>query len=107
MKQFNEYNEKDLNTVVGEKRVMLFFTADWCSDCRFIKPRMPEVEAENSDFTWIEVDRDDNMDIARDLRIMGIPSFVAFDQGKEIGRLVNKDRKTKEEVQAFIDTLPK
>lgn len=107
MKQFNEYNEKDLKKVIGQGRTMLFFTATWCSDCRFIKPRMPEIEKENSEFTWIEVDRDDNMDIARELRIMGIPSFVAFDKGEEIGRLVNKDRKTKEEVEAFIATLPK
>ncbi|MGR3741589.1 thioredoxin family protein [Companilactobacillus sp. DQM5] len=107
MKQFNEYNENELKKVIGDDRVMLFFTATWCSDCRFIKPRMPEIEKENSNYKWIEVDRDANMDIARELRVMGIPSFVAFDNGEEIGRLVNKDRKTKEEVEAFIDTLPK
>ncbi|MHA7984159.1 thioredoxin family protein, partial [Leuconostoc mesenteroides] len=34
--------------------------------------------------------------------IFGIPSFVIFRDGQEIGRLVNKDRKTKEEVENFI-----
>jgi len=40
-----------------------------------------------------------------ELDILGIPSFVAFDQGKEIGRFVSKLRKTKEEIIDFIDSL--
>ncbi len=24
---------------------VFFFTADWCGDCNFIKPQMPEIEA--------------------------------------------------------------
>nr|MCR4912154.1 thioredoxin [Lactobacillus sp.] len=35
----------------------------------------------------------------------GIPSFVVYQDGKEIGRLVNKDRKTKEEVENFLNSL--
>ena len=41
----------------GEKTVF-FFTADWCGDCRFIKPFLPEIEAENPDYRFIQVDRD-------------------------------------------------
>ena len=36
---------------------------------------------------------------------MGIPSFVVYQDGKEIGRLVNKDRKTKDEVENFLRSL--
>jgi hypothetical protein len=36
---------------------------------------------------------------------MGIPSFVVYQDGKEIGRLVNKDRKTKDEVEKFLRSL--
>lgn len=106
MKKFDEYNEPDLSKVIGEDRVMLFFTAGWCPDCSFIKPKLPEIEEKYSNYRWIEVDRDANIDIARDLKVMGIPSFVAFDHGKEIGRLVNKLRKTQKEVEEFIDSIP-
>ncbi|MDD8056320.1 MAG: thiol reductase thioredoxin, partial [Thomasclavelia ramosa] len=37
--------------------------------------------------------------------ILGIPSFVAYNDKEESGRFVSKLRKTKEEIQAFIDTL--
>lgn len=33
---------------------------------------------------------------------MGIPSFVVIEDGKETGRLVNKLRKTKTEIDAFL-----
>lgn len=36
---------------------------------------------------------------------MGIPSFVAFENGKETGRFVNKDRKTQAEIESFIKNL--
>ncbi|MFD1464428.1 thioredoxin family protein [Paenibacillus farraposensis] len=84
---------------------MLFFSADWCPDCQFIKPAMPAIEAEYPEFSFIYVDRDDNIEIAQDMGVMGIPSFIALEDGKEIGRFVNKDRKTKAEVEAFINNL--
>lgn len=90
----------------GKGKQMLFFSADWCPDCRFIKPAMPDIEAEYPDFNFIYVDRDDNIEVAQEYQVMGIPSFIALEDGKEIGRFVNKDRKTKAEVESFINGLP-
>ena len=36
------------------------------------------------------------MDVAVEWNIFGIPSLVVIDDGKELGRLVNKDRKQKQ-----------
>ncbi|KYC58771.1 hypothetical protein B4098_2463 [Heyndrickxia coagulans] len=81
------------------------FSADWCPDCRFLDPFMPEIEEAYSDYTFVHVDRDKFLDLCADLDVYGIPSFVAFRDGKEIGRFVSKDRKTKEEVEKFIESL--
>ena len=35
--------------VKREGKIVFFFTAEWCGDCRFIKPFLPEIEAENPD----------------------------------------------------------
>ena len=32
------------------EKVVFFFTANWCPDCQFIYPVMPEIEAENPEF---------------------------------------------------------
>ena len=48
-----------------EGKTVFFFTAEWCGDCRFIKPFLPEIEAENLVFTFVEVNRDDYMVVAK------------------------------------------
>jgi thiol-disulfide isomerase/thioredoxin len=77
IEEFQELKEKG--------RHIFMFSADWCPDCRFIDPVLPEIE-----------------DQFKDLNVYGIPSFVAFQDGEELGRFVSKDRKTKEEIEKFI-----
>ncbi|MTV91726.1 thioredoxin family protein, partial [Streptococcus pneumoniae] len=43
------------------KKVFLF-VADWCGDCRYIYPALPEIEETNPEFTFIRMDRDQYMD---------------------------------------------
>ncbi|GAB6729484.1 thioredoxin family protein [Streptococcus uberis] len=87
------------------EKIVLFFTADWCPDCQFIYPVMPEIEAENADFIFVSINRDNFMEVAQEWNIFGIPSFVVLENGKEIGRLVNKLRKTKAEINDFLARL--
>ena len=75
------------------KRWFSFSTADWCPDCQFIYPVMPEIEALHPDMTFVRVNRDDYMALAQTWNIFGIPSFVVTQNGQELGRLVNKARK--------------
>lgn len=99
-------NKEELSELVTKTGSFVFyFTADWCPDCTFLKPILPEIESENPDFQFVEVDRDDYIDLAQNWDIFGIPSFVALRDGEEIGRLVNKARKTKEEIQTFLSEL--
>lgn len=96
---------EEFSLLTQADKVVFFFTADWCGDCTFIKPVMPEIIESYPDVQFIEVDRDRFIDLCGDLAIFGIPSFVAFEKGQEVGRFVSKDRKTKEEIEAFIETL--
>lgn len=98
---------EEFETLKNDGLHVFLFTADWCPDCHFLDPFLPEIEENFSDFTFVSVDRDEFIDLCRDLDIFGIPSFVVFQNGKEIGRLVNKERKTKEEVEKFLSNLPR
>ncbi|MDX8291476.1 thioredoxin family protein [Metabacillus indicus] len=100
LQSMQQYNE-----VIQKERVIFMFSADWCPDCRFLDPILPELQEENSSYTFYYVDRDDFIDLCADLGVFGIPSFVAFHKGAETGRYVNKDRKTKEQIQEFINGL--
>ena len=81
---------------------VFFFTADWCGDCVYIKPAMPEIEAEFPEFTFVQIDRDEYLELCQKWNIMGIPSFIVLEDGQELGRLVNKLRKTKTEIVEFL-----
>jgi thiol-disulfide isomerase/thioredoxin len=86
-------------------KTIFMFSADWCPDCRVIEPILPEIEAKFSEFTFIHVDRDEFIEVCQQLDVFGIPSFIAFENGKELGRFVSKDRKTQEEIEEFISNL--
>lgn len=96
---------EQFETLKNDRNVIFMFSADWCPDCRVIEPILPELEKENEQYIFYYVNRDQFIDLCSELNVFGIPSFIAYDQGEEIGRFVSKERKTKEEIQHFIDKL--
>ncbi|GAB4074954.1 thioredoxin family protein [Barrientosiimonas marina] len=98
-------SETQLHDLINNDQAVAFFSADWCPDCRVIEPAMPEIEEAYPNVTFISIDRDQFIDLCQEYDIFGIPSFVAFKNGAETGRFVSKDRKTKEEVMAFMDRV--
>lgn len=66
-------------------KVVLFFTADWCPDCRFIYPVMPEIEAENDSMTFVQVNRDDFMAVAQEWNILEFQVLWSLKMGKNVG----------------------
>lgn len=82
---------------------VFMFTTKWCGDCIYIKPFLPSIENQFSNMNFYELDRDDCLDLAREMDILGIPSFVCYKDGKEISRFVSSLRKTKEEIVAYLE----
>ncbi|MFC0187837.1 thioredoxin family protein [Fictibacillus aquaticus] len=99
------HSREELFAAIDKGASIVLFSADWCPDCVFIKPFMPEVESKFTQFEFLYADRDKLIEVCQELDIFGIPSFVAFKDGKEIGRYVNKDRKTQEQIEQFISEL--
>ncbi|MFD2630483.1 thioredoxin family protein [Oceanobacillus kapialis] len=96
---------EQLNEWKNKENVIMYFTAGWCPDCRVIEPVLPEIEEEFPAYTFIKINRDDFIEICQEHDVYGIPSFLAFSNGKETGRFVSKDRKTKEEIVDFLQGL--
>lgn len=90
--------------IQSPRLTVAIFKADWCSDCKYIDPFIPEVEQNYADrLTLVEVDVDAVGDVSQEQNIMGIPSFVAYADGRELVRFVNKLRKSREEIENFLD----
>jgi len=97
-------NLEEYEKAIQEHSILVFSTT-WCPDCHFLKTFINDLVEHNKNWNFYYIDRDKMVDLCIDLEIMGIPSFIAYDQGKELSRLVNKLRKTQEEIQAFIDAI--
>lgn len=96
----------EFDRAIAEGTVVALFHADWCPDCRFIEPFMPEVEkAYEGKIRFVSVDRDRFPELVERYDIFGIPSFVAFHNGRETVRFVSKLRKTREEIEHFLDRV--
>jgi thiol-disulfide isomerase/thioredoxin len=91
--------------VENNKLSIVYFYTKWCPDCFVIKPALPRLEKDYSSITFYSFDRDKDINLARHLEIFGIPSFLMFKDGDEIGRYVDKRRKSYIEVKAFIDDI--
>jgi thioredoxin-like negative regulator of GroEL len=97
-------NSKDRPTVVK-------FYADWCKDCRAIKKAADELaERYAAHFNFGELDTMVAPELRDAYLVRGIPTFVAFSAGQEIGRApaamsARKEIKTGAELEAFLQDV--
>jgi thioredoxin-like negative regulator of GroEL len=97
--------EAAFREAIGEDALtIVVFKTTWCKDCHFIDPFMPElIRHYEGQAAFYEIDRDDLPDLCSELNILGIPSFIAFRGGRELIRFVSKLRKSREEIEQFVD----
>ncbi len=105
MDQFVDiHTSEQYEQAISDKCIILFSTT-WCPDCAFIKPFIGDVAKSNPEFKYYQIDRDEMPELCKELDIMGIPSFVAYENGQEKGRFVSKLRKTRQEIEDFIASV--
>ena len=105
MDQLIEINTLDEYKEAIKNKSIILFTASWCPDCMFIKPFIGDVVKKYPDFTFYSINRDNFIELCQNLDILGIASFVSYENGQETGRFVSKLRKTQEEIEAFIQSI--
>lgn len=93
------------DAIENNDKVIVFYYTKWCPDCFAIKPFIPKLEEDFKDYTFYGMDRDSDIELAKHLNIFGIPSFLIFKNSEEIGRYVDKFRKTYQQVREFIDSV--
>ncbi|AVQ35919.1 thioredoxin family protein [Staphylococcus kloosii] len=100
----NLENEQQFEELKQQQTVFLF-TAGWCPDCKVIEPDLPQLEEKYTNYQFISVDRDQFMDICIDHGIMGIPSFLVYKNGEQLGSYIGKERKSIAQIDDFLASL--
>ena len=72
----------DAQVIKSEKTVLLDFWAAWCGPCRMVSPIVEEISKERADIVVGKVNVDEQPELASRYGVTGIPTLIAFKNGK-------------------------
>ncbi len=90
MADLKTLDKQAFDKFISENKVVLVdFYATWCGPCRMLGPVLDDVNKElGSTYPIAKVDIDEQYAIAKSFGIMGVPTMIVFENGKERDRLV-------------------
>lgn len=81
-----EITEKEFESEIKGKRVIIDFHATWCGPCKMLGSVM-EKYVQNHDDEIIKIDIDNNPNLVNKFNIMSVPTLIVLNDGKEEKRI--------------------
>jgi thioredoxin 1 len=88
---WNYLTEKNFKEEVEKSKVpvVVDFYADWCGPCRMMAPVFEELSKEyKGKVKFLKLDTEKETTLAQSFEVMGIPTLLIMNKGKEVDRIV-------------------
>lgn len=73
--------------------VLVDFWATWCGPCQMMLPIVDELAGEVTDAKVCKINVDEEKELAKEYRVMSIPTFIAFKDGQKVQTAVGGQSK--------------
>ncbi|GAB7362209.1 hypothetical protein MBLNU230_g2235t2 [Neophaeotheca triangularis] len=86
----NLQSKADFDTAVNEKGTLMVLDcfATWCGPCKVIAPQVVKFSDTYTDARFYKIDVDEVPDVAQELGIRAMPTFVLFKDGEKVTEVV-------------------
>ena len=71
----------DLNSVINSGNYLVDFYAEWCGPCKMLAPVLESI---SDKINVVKVDIDKLPKLTEEYRIMSVPTFIFFKDGKKV-----------------------
>ena len=101
MKAINVTKSSFENEVIrSEQKVLLDFWAPWCTPCKMVSPILDQIAAERPDIKVCKVNVEEELDLAREFRVLSIPTILVMQEGMVKHKMVGA--RGKEQILAAL-----
>jgi thioredoxin 1 len=82
-----DVTEVTFDEAVGSNTILVDFHAVWCSPCKMLAPTLQKIEDKHN-LPVVKVNVDEEPELARQFRIMSIPTMLLFKNGQVVRTIV-------------------
>ncbi|KAK3626689.1 thioredoxin trx1 [Elasticomyces elasticus] len=86
----NLKSKAEFDEALGDKETLMVLDcfATWCGPCKVIAPQVVKFSDTYPDARFYKIDVDEVPDVAQELSIRAMPTFLLFKGGEKVGEVV-------------------